>query len=70
MLAVMSQIPRRSLQARYFNLTRRGQTLVEYALILAFISIVAILVLQSLGTKTKQIYTNINSRMDTAMSSS
>ena len=67
----MNQKPSRSIKASPFlNPVRRGQTLVEYALILAFISIVAIVVLQSLGTKTKQIYTTINSRMDTAMSSS
>ena len=67
----MNQPSRRSLNHIAFTPFRRGgQTLVEYALILAFISIVAIVVLQSLGTKTKQIYTSINSRMDTAMSSS
>ncbi len=49
---------------------RHGQTLVEYALILAFISIVAILVLQALGTKVNQTYSTINSRIDTAMSAS
>jgi len=66
----MNKTLRRCLKASFYNFKSRGQTLVEYALILAFISIVAILVLQSLGTKTKQIYTSINSRLDTAMSSS
>lgn len=47
---------------------KRGQTLVEYAIILALISIVAIVVLQSLGTKVTQLYSTINSRIDQAQS--
>ncbi|PAW77566.1 MAG: hypothetical protein B9S32_11265, partial [Verrucomicrobia bacterium Tous-C9LFEB] len=34
-----------------FKQNKSGQTLVEYALILAFISVVAIVVLQALGSK-------------------
>ena len=41
--------------------TKRGQTLVEYALILAFISVVAIAVLISLGKTLRGTYTQINS---------
>ncbi len=48
---------------------RRGQTLVEYAIIIALISIVAIVVLQSLGTKVQDLYSTINSRVDKANSS-
>jgi Flp pilus assembly pilin Flp len=40
---------------------RRGQTLVEYALILAVISIVAIGVMLSLGQQVKGVYSMINS---------
>lgn len=36
--------------------SHRGQTLAEYALILAFISMVAIFVMQSLGTKVLQTF--------------
>ncbi len=45
---------------------RRGQTLVEYVMILAFISIVAILVLQGLGFKVTEAYAKINSQLDVA----
>jgi len=49
---------------------RSGQTLVEYALILAFISVVAIVVLQALGSKVTSVYSTINAQLATAQSSS
>jgi len=48
---------------------KRGQTLVEYALILAFISVVAISVLIRLGDEIKVIFTTINSQLAYASSS-
>jgi len=45
---------------------KKGQTLVEYALILAFISVVAIAVLRQLGTQVKSVYSNITSQLATA----
>ena len=48
---------------------KRGQTLVEYALILAFISVVAISVLISLGQEIKGTYTKISSALASAQSS-
>jgi Flp pilus assembly pilin Flp len=48
---------------------RRGQTLVEYALILAFISIVAIGVMVSLGQQTKSLYSMITSNISSAQAS-
>ena len=45
---------------------RQGQTLVEYALILAFISIVAISVLVSLGQHARSLYSMINSQVNSA----
>lgn len=48
---------------------RKGQTLVEYALILAFISIVAISVLSSLGQQIRGTYTKISSALASAQSS-
>jgi Flp pilus assembly pilin Flp len=42
---------------------RRGQTLVEYALILAFISVVAISVLIALGGQVKTTFTVITSQL-------
>ncbi len=41
----------------------RGQTLVEYALILGFISVVAISVLIQLGQSAKSLYTVIDSQV-------
>jgi Flp pilus assembly pilin Flp len=48
---------------------RRGQTLVEYALILAFISVVAISVLISLGNAVRGTYTKISSNLASAQAS-
>jgi Flp pilus assembly pilin Flp len=49
--------------------SRKGQTLVEYALILAFISVVAISVLISLGQAIRGTYTKISASLATAESS-
>ncbi len=49
--------------------SKKGQTLVEYALILAFISVVAIGVLIALGGSVRNIYTKIGSVMTSAQSS-
>jgi Flp pilus assembly pilin Flp len=48
---------------------KKGQTLVEYALILAFISVVAISVLISLGQNIKGTYSKIGSVMSSAQAS-
>jgi Flp pilus assembly pilin Flp len=48
---------------------KRGQTLVEYALILAFISVVAISVLIRLGSTVKSVFSTITSQLDVAGSS-
>jgi Flp pilus assembly pilin Flp len=48
---------------------KKGQTLVEYALILAFISVVAISVLISLGQNIKGTFTKISSSLASAQSS-
>ena len=53
-----------------FKQNKSGQTLVEYALILAFISVVAIVVLQALGTKVTSVFSTINSKLDQAQSHS
>jgi Flp pilus assembly pilin Flp len=47
----------------------RGQTLVEYALILAIISVVAIGVLISLGQKINGVYSTIDSVVASAAAS-
>jgi Flp pilus assembly pilin Flp len=48
---------------------RRGQTLVEYALILSFISIVAISVLQALGRSVTATFSKVNTAMASAAGS-
>ena len=42
---------------------RSGQSLVEYALILALIAVVAILVLQGLGGKVNNTLSSVNSNL-------
>ena len=49
--------------------SRKGQTLVEYALILAFISVVAISVLIALGNQVKSVFTTISSQLSQAQTS-
>lgn len=49
--------------------SRKGQTLVEYALILAFISVVAVSVLISLGQQVRGVYSKISSSLASAQSS-
>ena len=46
--------------------SKKGQTLVEYALILAFISVVAISVLIALGGQVNRIFSSITSQLVTA----
>jgi Flp pilus assembly pilin Flp len=43
--------------------SKRGQTLVEYAIILALISVVAISVLMALGTQVKGVFTTVSSQI-------
>jgi Flp pilus assembly pilin Flp len=45
---------------------KRGQTLVEYALILAIISVVAISSLMAMGGQVKSVFTTVNRQMAVA----
>jgi len=49
--------------------SRKGQTLVEYALILAFISLVAVSIMITLGTAIHGLYTSITSNITSGISS-
>ena len=49
----------------YRKQSKKGQTLVEYALILAFISVVAISVLINLGKEINRIFSSITSQIST-----
>jgi Flp pilus assembly pilin Flp len=54
---------------RWQRQSRKGQTLVEYALILAFISVVAISVLIKLGDQVKTVFSTITTQLAVAQSS-
>lgn len=43
---------------------KKGQTLVEYALILAFIAVVAIVVLQALGSQVTSKFSQVSSALN------
>jgi Flp pilus assembly pilin Flp len=58
-----------SARARLARQSRRGQTLVEYTLILAVIVIVCIGVLTALGNKVIYVFSTIESLLDTAQAS-
>ncbi len=58
-----------SLKKHFRKRNKRGQTLVEYALILAFVSVVAISVLINLGKQIKGVFTTISSQLAYAGSS-
>jgi len=47
---------------RYLT-SRKGQSLVEYALILALIAVVAIVVLQGLGSHVNNTLSSVNSNL-------
>jgi Flp pilus assembly pilin Flp len=49
--------------------SKKGQTLVEYALIIAFISVVAISVLLNLGRTIASVFSKVNSQLAAAQSS-
>jgi pilus assembly protein Flp/PilA len=49
------------LRTKFQQLKKRGQGLVEYALILVLIAIVVILILTFLGTKVNQTFSKIGS---------
>jgi Flp pilus assembly pilin Flp len=49
--------------------SRKGQTLVEYALILAFLAVVAISILIRVGTTIKGVFSKINSQLAASQSS-
>ena len=55
---------KRTLRKMYRGLkSRKGQSLVEYALILALIAVVAILVLKGLGSKVNNTLSSVNENL-------
>ncbi|HLF76163.1 MAG TPA: Flp family type IVb pilin [Dehalococcoidia bacterium] len=57
-----------SIIARVWNQTHdeEGQTLVEYGLIVALLSIAAILVLGALGTSINDVFETVSGKLDSA----
>ncbi|MDD3150222.1 MAG: Flp family type IVb pilin [Candidatus Gastranaerophilales bacterium] len=49
------------------KMVKKGQSLVEYGLILALVSIVAIAVLNTMGGKIKSTVENVNDALDEAV---
>jgi pilus assembly protein Flp/PilA len=64
---VQSQVLRAyaALQARLQR--EEGQALVEYALILALIAVVSILILQALGLNVSRVFNSVNTQISTVV---
>jgi Flp pilus assembly pilin Flp len=65
----LTKIYSRYLRAVRHLKSKKGQTLVEYALILAFISVVAIAVLIQLGHNVTSVFSGISSQLQVAAQS-
>jgi len=50
-------------RAKWMYADEEGATMVEYALLLALIAVVSILIITSLGTKVKGTYTSADAAM-------
>lgn len=50
-----------------FKKNKRGQSLVEYGLILALVSVVAITVLQTMGGQIEKTINQVNTKLETAV---
>ena len=66
-MLVQNQILRvyAALQARLQR--EEGQALVEYALILALIAVVSILILQALGLNVSRVFNSVNTQISTVV---
>ena len=51
---------------RKFGRDQAGVTMIEYALIAALVSVVAISLLSAIGGKVKNLFTSVNSALTTA----
>ncbi len=65
----MKVLPTSEGRIRCLRAGRRGQTLVEYSLILAIISVVAVGVMISMGNQLKGVYSTITLRVASAQAS-
>jgi len=63
---MMTEIYTKLMSRMVYLKSKKGQTLVEYGLILALVSIVVIAVLTTLGTKIQNIFTTISTSLNSA----
>jgi len=63
---MMTEIYTKLMSRMVYLKSKKGQTLVEYGLILALVSIVVIAVLTTLGTKIQNIFTTISTSLSSA----
>ena len=55
------------LAARYQTVREDGQAMVEYGLILALVSVVAIVALTAVGTDVNKVFDSVKSSLDAAL---
>jgi Flp pilus assembly pilin Flp len=67
MLRVQTEILRAYSALRDRVEREEGQALVEYALILALIAVVSILILQALGLNVSRVFNTVNSQISTVV---
>jgi pilus assembly protein Flp/PilA len=67
MLRVQTEILRAYSALRDRLEREEGQALVEYALILALIAVVSILILQALGLNVSRVFNSVNSQISTVV---
>jgi pilus assembly protein Flp/PilA len=67
MLRVQTEILRAYSALRDRVEREEGQALVEYALILALIAVVSILILQALGLNVSRVFNSVNSQISTVV---
>ena len=67
MLRIQTEILRAYSALRDRVEREEGQALVEYALILALIAVVSILILQALGLNVSRVFNSVNSQISTVV---
>jgi Flp pilus assembly pilin Flp len=61
--SLLAELENKDNMKKLMKSCKSGQALVEYALVLALIAVVAILVIKALGTKTTSTFDNIQGQM-------
>jgi len=58
----------KALVQKFFN-DESGATMVEYAILVALISVAAIVIIAALGQKIEEVFTNVNTKLGAALTS-